>query len=107
MLNLFTSRNGTAESKAASPIDDVVARLEASVEEDPKTGRFRCRRDIFTDPELFELEMKHIWEGNWIYLAHESQIPNKNDYLTGHIGRQPIVISRDRNGELQIGRAHV
>jgi len=100
MLNLFTSRGGTPASKTASPIDDVVARLEASVEEDPKTGNFRCRRDIFTDPDLFELEMKHIWEGNWIYLAHESQVPNKNDYLTGYIGRQPIVISRDRNGQL-------
>ena len=80
--------------------DKVLERLEASVEEDPKTGNFRCRRDIFTDPELFELEMKHIWEGNWIYLAHESQIPNKNDYFTTYIGRQPIVISRDRNGVL-------
>jgi benzoate/toluate 1,2-dioxygenase alpha subunit len=38
--------------------------------------------------------MKHIFEGNWIYLAHESQIPNNNDYYTTHIGRQPIVIAR-------------
>jgi benzoate/toluate 1,2-dioxygenase subunit alpha len=78
----------------------VLERLEASVEEDPKTGNYRCKRDIFTDPELFELEMMHIWEGNWIYLAHESQIPNKNDYFTTYIGRQPIVIARDRNGVL-------
>ena len=26
--------------------------------------------------------MKHIFEGNWVYLAHESQIPNVNDYFT-------------------------
>ena len=44
--------------------------------------------------------MKHIFEGNWIYLAHESQIPNVNDYFTTYIGRQPIVISRDKEGEL-------
>jgi benzoate/toluate 1,2-dioxygenase alpha subunit len=75
-------------------------RLEASVVEDSIAGTYRCRRDIFTDPDLFELEMKHIWEGNWIYLAHESQVPNPNDFLTGFIGRQPIVISRDKNGEL-------
>ena len=80
--------------------DKVIERLEASVEDNSETGVFRCRRDIFTDLELFELEMKHIWEGNWIYLAHESQIPNNNDYITGYIGRQPIVISRDRKGEL-------
>ena len=54
-------------------LDKLVERLEATVEDNSETGTFRCRRDIFTDPELFELEMKHIWEGNWIYLAHESQ----------------------------------
>ena len=44
--------------------------------------------------------MKHIFEGNWVYLAHESQIPNNNDYFTTWIGRQPIVIARNRDGEL-------
>jgi phenylpropionate dioxygenase-like ring-hydroxylating dioxygenase large terminal subunit len=31
---------------------------------------------------------------NWVYLAHESQIPEINDYFTTTIGRQPIVITR-------------
>ena len=44
--------------------------------------------------------MKHIFEGNWIYLAHESQIPNKNDYYTTYMGRQPIFIARNKNNEL-------
>ena len=58
------------------------------------------RRDAFTDPEIFELEMKYIFEGNWVYLAHESQLPNTGDYLTVNMGRQPVVITRDKNGEL-------
>jgi hypothetical protein len=78
----------------------VEAKLGSAMEDNPETGRFRVARDIFTDPELFELEIKHIWEGNWIFLAHETQIPNKNDYLTLYMGRQPIVIARNRNGEL-------
>ena len=81
-------------------LDDIGTRVDSSFEEDEQRGVYRVRRDIFTDPELFELEMKHIFEGNWIYLAHESQIPNKNDYFTTYIGRQPIVITRNRNGEL-------
>lgn len=81
-------------------LDLALRRLESSVVEDLALGVSRCRRDIFTDPELFELEMKYIWEGNWIYLAHETQIPNKNDYFTHYIGRQPIFIARNRNGEL-------
>ena len=79
---------------------NISKRLDASVMDDAQTGEFRARRDIFTDPEFFEMEMKTIFEGNWIYLAHESQIPNKNDYFTTIMGRQPIIISRTRTGEL-------
>jgi benzoate/toluate 1,2-dioxygenase subunit alpha len=59
-------------------LDEISRRLDGIVQDKPKEGIFRARRDMFTDAELFELELKHIWEGNWIYLAHESQIPNIN-----------------------------
>ena len=72
----------------------LLERLDQAVVEDKERGIYRCRRDIFTDEALFELEMKHIFEGNWVYLAHESQIPEPNDYFTTSIGRQPIVITR-------------
>ncbi|MEW6627543.1 MAG: Rieske 2Fe-2S domain-containing protein [Pseudomonadota bacterium] len=75
-------------------------RLQSAVVEDKESGIFRCRRDVFTDEALFELEMKHLFEGNWVFLAHESQIPKDNDYYTTWIGRKPIVITRDKNGEL-------
>lgn len=74
--------------------------LATAVQDDAEAGLFRCRRDIFTNEDLFALEMKHIFEGNWVYLAHESQIPNINDYYTTWIGRQPIVITRDKTGTL-------
>jgi benzoate/toluate 1,2-dioxygenase alpha subunit len=74
--------------------------LESLLEEDKDKGVYRCKREMFTDPRLFDLEMKHIFEGNWIYLAHESQIPNKNDYYTTYMGRQPIFIARNKDGEL-------
>ncbi|WP_017233924.1 Rieske 2Fe-2S domain-containing protein [Pandoraea sp. B-6] len=84
-------------TQTRSPLD---ALLDTAVQDDKQAGVFRCRRDIFTNAELFELEMKHIFESNWVYLAHESQIPNNNDYYTTWIGRQPVVVTRDKNGEL-------
>src|SRR6476661_3206492 len=45
--------------------------------------------------------MKHIFERNWIFLGHESQIAKPNDFLTTYIGRQPVLISRTRKGELK------
>jgi len=74
--------------------------LAHAVQDDHEAGLFRCRRDIFTNEDLFALEMKHIFESNWVYLAHESQIPENNDYYTTHIGRQPVVITRDKTSEL-------
>ena len=45
--------------------DDVEGPAGRRGVEDKARGMFRCRRDIFTDAALFELEMKHIFEGNW------------------------------------------
>ncbi|GAC62057.1 MULTISPECIES: benzoate 1,2-dioxygenase large subunit [Gordonia] len=74
--------------------------LRDAVIDDREAGVFRANRRIFTDEDIFELEMRHIFEGNWIYLAHESQVANPGDYFTTYIGRQPVVITHGRDGEL-------
>jgi benzoate/toluate 1,2-dioxygenase alpha subunit len=63
-------------------------------------GTRRLRRDIYTDPALFDLEMKYIWEKSWIYVGHESQLPAVGDFLTTRLGRQPIMVVRNREGVL-------
>lgn len=75
-------------------------KLSRALENKPEEGIVRVNREVFTDEELFELEMKYIFEGNWLFLAHESQIPNKGDYFTTNIGRQPVVITRSKDGKL-------
>lgn len=66
----------------------------------PDEGVYRIAREMFTEPELFDLEMELIFEKNWIYACHESEIPNPNDFLTMRAGRQPLIVSRDGNGAL-------
>ena len=46
----------------------------------------RAHRLIYTDPAIFEAEMTHIFGGTWTYLAHESEIPNDNDFITRRMG---------------------
>lgn len=76
-------------------------RLKSAVVDDAEAGVFRCRRDIFTDPALFELEMKHIFGRGWVYLAHESQIAEANDWYSTWIGRVPVIITRHKDGDLR------
>jgi benzoate/toluate 1,2-dioxygenase alpha subunit len=51
-------------------------------------------RSVYTDPDIFELEMQRIWGRAWIYIAHESQIPNKGDFVTTDLARQPVLLVR-------------
>lgn len=75
-------------------------KISGYLHEDKVGGLYRVHRSAFTDEELFELEMKHIFEGGWIFLGHESQIPNPHDFFTIRMGRQPVIISRDKEGEI-------
>ena len=51
-------------------------------------------RSVYTDPEIFELEMRRIWGRAWIYVAHESQIPLKGSFFTTTLARQPVLLVR-------------
>ena len=81
-------------------LESLEGTLSNAIQDIPEEGIIRANRTIFTDEDLFELEMKYIFEGNWVYLAHESQVPEIGDYFTTTIGRQPVVITRDKEGEL-------
>src|SRR5258705_6519911 len=55
-------------------------------------------RDVYTDPELFELEMRQLWRNTWIFVGHDSQVPQAGDYYTTQIGSQPVIMLRDADG---------
>ena len=62
----------------------------------------RAHRKAYTDPEIFDLEMERIFERTWIYIGHESQVKNPGDYYLAQVGRQPMVMVRDGNGQVHV-----
>lgn len=60
----------------------------------------RVHRDVFLDPNMFEIEMGKIFGGTWIYLAHESELSGPGQYKTSQIGTQSVIVTRDAGGEL-------
>ena len=65
-------------------------------------GRDRVHRSLYTDPGIFEQEMRMIFERAWVYVGHESQVPDPGDFITGTIGRKPIVMSRHTDGKVYV-----
>ncbi len=59
------------------------------VENDRISGR------VYYDAAIFREELEKIWTREWIYVAHESEVPKPGDYVTRQIGLQPVIVSRD------------
>ena len=59
-------------------------------------------RDLYLDADLFELEMARLWRNTWIYVGHESQVPNAGDFYTTVIGREPVIMLRGADGVVRV-----
>ena len=62
----------------------------------------RVHRRIYLEPEIFELEMERIFESNWVFVGHESEVADPGDYKTVPIGTQPAIMTRDEGGEIHV-----
>ena len=61
----------------------------------------RVHRRIYTDEAIFRAEMTRIFGAVWVYLAHESQIPAKDDFVRSTLGLRPIIVVRDSAGAIR------
>jgi len=59
-------------------------------------------RDVYLSQELFDLEMERLWRNTWIYVGHDSQVPNIGDFYSTEIARQPLIMLRDESGKVRV-----
>jgi benzoate/toluate 1,2-dioxygenase alpha subunit len=69
---------------------------------DSLIGDNRVHRSVYEDPAIFELEMARIFHRAWVYVGHDSEVPEPGDYVTRRIGRKPVVMSRHDDGEIYV-----
>jgi phenylpropionate dioxygenase-like ring-hydroxylating dioxygenase large terminal subunit len=59
-------------------------------------------RDLYIDPEIFALELEHLFANTWVYVGHDSQVPKQGDYFSTTIGDQPIVMVRHTDDSIKV-----
>lgn len=60
----------------------------------------RADKRIYTDPDIFDLEMDRVFGHAWVYAGHESQVREKGDFFTARIGRARIIVARHSDDRL-------
>lgn len=57
---------------------------------------------MYTDPHIFSEELRKIWFRTWVFIGHESEIPEPNDYVRKQFATQDAVMTRDREGGIHV-----
>lgn len=65
---------------------------------DPVEGRVSAR--IYADEQIYDVEMERVFGRSWLFLAHESMLPKRGDYITTSMGDDPVVVVNRGDGEV-------
>jgi phthalate 3,4-dioxygenase subunit alpha len=57
---------------------------------------------VYCDEELFDLERERIFARSWCFLAHESEIPERGDYVLRRIVDDSFIVVRDEDAQVQV-----
>ncbi|HXG36911.1 MAG TPA: Rieske 2Fe-2S domain-containing protein [Dehalococcoidia bacterium] len=71
------------------------------IQESSELG-FRISGRLFTDPAIFQEEMEQIFHRGWVFIGHESEVPESGDYRTRMIGRHSVIMARDEDGQVNL-----
>ena len=61
----------------------------------------RCPARVYQDPEIYEQEIRQIFLKSWLYVGHQSQVPERGDYFLFEMAGESVIIVRDGEGDDQ------
>ena len=82
------------------PALTAIAELKANVSV-PFNRAHAMPKSVYTSSAFCEAELEHIFSREWLCAGRADALPNPGDYLTMEIAGEPIIILRDREGDLR------
>lgn len=65
-----------------------------------RSDDFRVSARTYHDPAIYQEELRRVFYDSWVYLCHDSELPNPGDFKSTPIGEKPVLVVRDQSGTL-------
>lgn len=62
----------------------------------------RVHKSLYSNPQIFEEELDKVFNNTWVYVGHESEVPDTGSFKTAYIGRHPVILVRDRKQNIHV-----
>ncbi len=56
---------------------------------------------FYKDPDIYQAEIKKIFNTHWLFAGHISQLPNIGDFFTLDVANESVIITHAPSGELK------
>lgn len=60
------------------------------------TEKGTISRELYVNEDIFWQEQEQIFRRCWLFLGHESQVPNPGDFYVARMGTEEVLVVRDR-----------
>jgi nitrite reductase/ring-hydroxylating ferredoxin subunit len=57
---------------------------------------------IFSHPDVYAQELEQIFARMWLFVGHESQVPNPGDFVRSRMGEEQVIVTRGRDNRIYV-----
>src|SRR5580700_1936948 len=57
---------------------------------------------IYSHPDVYEQELERVFGRMWLFVGHESQIPNPGDFVRSRMGAEQVIVTRGRDNQVYV-----
>ena len=62
-------------------------------------------REIYVNEAIYQQELEQIYARAWLFIGHESQVPNPGDFVVSRMGEEEVLLVRARKGQIGDAKA--